>query len=1107
MGGRNNPRADLPNSMKINESTRLRLGKFELNLKTGELCMRDEDFDGRKVLLQEQPFRVLRFLVDCGGEIATREEIKQRLWPNDTIVDFDHSINVAIATLRRAFGDSAAECRYIETIPRRGYRLMVPVEWVKPLEDLPKDQPRGRHAENGSQLQALKAGLIGKKISHFRVLEVIGGGGMGVVNRAEDLKLGRSVALKFLPEELAGDPVSLKRFQREAQTASSLNHPNICTIFEIEEFEGQPIIVMELLDGKTLRDRLSAHDSNKMALGQLLEIALQICSGLEAAHAKGIVHRDVKPANIFLTGYGQVKILDFGLAKLVESEGVAEKEKGTATPIDSASVQAVLANNSTLTRTGMHTGTASYMSPEQIRKEELDPRTDLFSFGLVLYEMATGRRGFEGDSVEDVHQAILHRAPGSTHETKPSLPRRLDTIISKALEKDRARRYQSAAEMRKDLLQVQEELRPGRHLARNLLAAFASLLAIATAGALYWRVHSQVTLAPSDTLVLADMDNQTGDIAVGDGMNLALQVSLEQTPYLNLLGTDKVRETLRLLHLDENTKVAPQIALQVCGKTNSRAVISAFVADDGNRFRVGLNATDCQSGRILAHVANEAATRDDIIRTFGSSAFQLREKLGESKDSLRKFNQPLDQATSSSPDALAFLASGYKKQLSGDIPSALGDYQRALEKDPNLALAYAAEGSANFRRGKEDLVLTDSSKAFDLRSRLTIPARFQVEMLYYGNIRNEWDKACPIGKEWVHTFPGDVIARINFGTCLVFLGRHDEALVQFRLAARLLPSDPTLTALLLEAILAQRFDEAKETYDDAISRGLDSPQLHYDHALLAFLQNDKSGMQKEWAWASQDPVRGRYVLSTESKAEAFYGRSRDANRLMKFDAESSMKAGLFSDAADFENIAALREAENGNAEQAQLLAADALGRSQDRATLIYAALTFARAGKTEQAEKMVEEVGQRFPNDFSVQTFLLPCVRAAIKLSEKDPSAALSILQPVEPYDLAFNEVFQYAYPAYLRGLAYLQLKQGRLAADQYRKVLDHSGIGHGFVTGSLSVLQLARAQVLMHDPGAARKSYEDFLTLWKGAYPDIPVYREAKAEYAELKTSLNRAH
>jgi DNA-binding winged helix-turn-helix (wHTH) protein/tetratricopeptide (TPR) repeat protein len=797
----------------IQVSERVRFGIFELNVRTGELVSTEAPVDGapsQKVLLREQPFQILRILIERCGKVVSREEIRKVLWPNDTIVDFDRSINVAMAILRKTVGDTAENPRYIETLPRRGYRLMVPVEWQ----------------EDGG----------------------------------ETLKI-------------------------EEDAATSL------------------------------------------------------------------------------------------LSK-------------------------------------------------QLRSGEL-----------------TGRR-------------ISHY----------------------------------------------------RDWFRDWLVTAALLLVLLTAGALYWRIHSRVTLESSDTLVLADMDNQTGDGALGDGMNLALQVSLQQTPYLNLLGGDKLRETLRVLRLDENSKITRQIALQVCRKTNSRAVLSAFVADVGNSFRVGLNALDCQSGKVTKQVANDAVTRGEIVRTLGLSAFQLRGKLGESQDFLRKFNQPLDQATSFSPDALALLASGYKKQLSGDIPRALGDYERAIDKDPNFALAYAAEGSGNSWLYKEALAALDFAKAFDLRSRLTIPARFQVETLYYGNGRNEWDKACPIGEEWVQTFPRDVIARINFGNCLRLMGRNDEALVQAREAARLLPSNPTFSGLLLTAVFAQKFDEAKEAYDDAISRGLDSPELHQDHALLAFLQNDKSGMQKEWAWTLQDRVRGRAVLYIESKAEGFYGRSRNADRLARINADSSMKAGLSTDAAYFEVAAALREAESGKTEQAQLLVTNALRKSRDRATLIIAALTFARAGKAEQAQKLAEAVSQRFPNDFAVQAFLLPCVQAAIRLSERDPSGALAILQPVVPYDLATNDVFDYAYPAYLRGIAYLQLKQGRLAVDQFRKVLDHSGVGEGFVTGSLSVLQLARVELLMHDAGAARKSYEEFLTLWNNADPDLPIYREAKAEYASLRNSQWRS-
>ena len=789
--------------MAIHLSERVRFGTFELDLRSGELASREPGVGGppsRKVLLREQPFQILQVLIEQQGRIVTRDEIKKVLWRDDTNVDFERSINVAMAILRKAVGDTAENPKYIETLPRRGYRLIVPV-------------------------------------------------------------------------------------QRESTT-------------------------------ETLK-------------------------------------------------------------------------------------------------------------------------------------------------VQDLQT--------------------------------------SAAEKRKDLPPVQKE-RPRIDVPRSWLAMAAAILVLlATAGALYWRFHSRITLSSADTLVLADVNNQTGDAALGDGLNLALQVALQQTPYLNLLGNDKVHETLRLLRLGENTGITPEIALQVCRKTNSRAVISGSIGDAGNRFRVGLNAIDCQSGKTLEEVVHEAETRQDIVRTLGLSASQLRLKLGEPTDSLRGFNQPLDQATSSSPDALQFLALGYKKQLSGDIPGALAYYGRAIDKDPNFALAYAAEGSGNNWLHKNEPALVGSSKAFELRSRLTVPSRFHVETLYYAN-RQEWDKDCSVVHQWVQAFPRDVIARTNFSTCLQYLGRHDEELGQAGEAARLLPSEPTLDHQLLAAIYAQRIEEARETYDEAISRGLDSPRLHLYHSLLAFLQNDTSGMQKEWAWAAQDPVRGRFVLYRESRAEGFYGRSRNAYRLAQRVVDSSMKAGFLSDAAGFESLEALSDAEIGNLRQSQALITDAVRKSQDRIVLILAALTLARAGNIKQSQELVEKLNQLFPNDFTIQAFSLPATRAAIKLAENDPAAAIEILRPVTPYDLALSDGFYYVYPAYLRGLAYLQLKQGDLAAAEFRKVLDHSGVGAGFVTGALSILQLGRAQVFMHDDEAARKSYEDFLALWKTADPDLHIYKQAKAEYAALR-------
>jgi serine/threonine protein kinase/Tol biopolymer transport system component len=429
---------------------RVRLGAFDVDLRTGEVRS-----GNGSALLQEKSLRVLQILLEHDGELVTREEIQKRLWPNDTIVDFERGINTAISRLRQALSDAADEPKYIETIPRRGYRLLVPVE---PLAAEPSSSD-----DIGPATLTNAASLIGKKVSHYRVLQVIGGGGMGLVYEAEDLKLGRRVALKFLPEEWVWDAVALQRFEREAQTASSLNHPNICTIYEIEEYQRQPFIAMELLEGQTLRDRLSASAASKktLPLNELLEIAIQICAALQAAHEKGIIHRDIKPANVFLTSAGHVKVLDFGLAKLICSteEKLADAPQSEPAGIGSATQPAkAVSADPTLTRVGVALGTAGYMSPEQIRGEKLDARTDLFSFGLVLYEMATGQRAFTGETAAVVHDAIVNQALAPARQVNPRVPARLDTVIDKSLRKDCDQRYQSAADLGIELRRVQRAI-------------------------------------------------------------------------------------------------------------------------------------------------------------------------------------------------------------------------------------------------------------------------------------------------------------------------------------------------------------------------------------------------------------------------------------------------------------------------------------------------------------------------------------------------------------------------------------------------------------------------------------------------------------------------
>jgi serine/threonine protein kinase/Tol biopolymer transport system component len=430
-----------------------RFGVFELDLRARELRKA-----GLSTGLPEQSIKILALLLEKPGDVVLREEIRKKLWPNDTVVEFDHSINAAIKRLRQALGDPAEAPQYIETLARRGYRWKIPVEWVN------AERGAEQAAAQGADLSRAVAGgsLIGRKVTHYRVLEVLGGGGMGVVYKAEDIKLGRRVALKFLPEELADDPAAMQRFEREARAASALNHPNICTIHAVEENEGQPFIAMELLEGHTLRDVLAQEADSKsdsrFQLEPLLDTALQIAHGLEAAHQKGIIHRDIKPANIFITSQGQAKILDFGLAKLHDSESMEPQPQPSAEPLPQQESNPLL----TLTRTGVTIGTAAYMSPEQVRGERLDRRTDLFSFGLVLHEMATRQRAFPGDTAPVLHDAILNRTPVPARELNSQIPPKLESIITRAVEKDRAARYQTAAEICADLEALQRQSTPKR---------------------------------------------------------------------------------------------------------------------------------------------------------------------------------------------------------------------------------------------------------------------------------------------------------------------------------------------------------------------------------------------------------------------------------------------------------------------------------------------------------------------------------------------------------------------------------------------------------------------------------------------------------------------
>jgi tetratricopeptide (TPR) repeat protein/predicted Ser/Thr protein kinase len=901
-------------------------------------------------------------------------------------------------------------------------------------------------------------------IGHYHIIQKLGEGGMGEVFLAEDTTLGRRIALKLPATPLATDADARARLLREARAAATLNHPHVCVVHDVGEGpDGRPFIAMEYVEGETLAARITR---GRLPPEEVIKLGREAADALQEAHAHGVVHRDLKPSNIILTPHG-IKLLDFGLASVARDPLLAREPDA-----------------------GAFMGTIRYMSPEQARGEELDHRTDLFSLGVLLYEAATGRLPFDGDTPRAVRTATLEATPAAPTRIASDLPAGFDRIMARALAKNRDERYRTATELGADLARLGSRARRAWIV---WAVAAAALVAVAIYALVAGLTMSRPAEAPHEkqTILVAGFSNTTGDPSFDGTLREVLMEQVQQTPFIRVFPEAGVRETLRLMARAPDEPLTPPIAKEIAVRRGIPAWIAGSIAPLGNHYVVSLVATSSMSGDVLARERVEVERKAQVLAALGRLTVQLRLKLGESASTIQKFSTPVEQATTASLDALKAYALGAEQSRRGDYPTAASLFQRAVQIDPDFALAHQAFARDELNSNYSDRVVAAATRAFELRARVTAREQASIVVFYHRSVTGDLDQAIAAASMWKRTYPSEWRPYHALADLYWSIGAYEKALEAAREAVRLNPDVAAAYSNLAGALYAlERFDEAREVYRQAMARGFDAPEYHVFLWRIAFLTGDEEGMRQHADWAASSSTWALNILALSPALQGRWRESqaRTAQTAALFDARGMQ--GLASRAMSYEAVDA---ALFGDCAASRRPVARVLSSQMDEEQA-EAILVLALCGERERALRLGEALRMRRPLDTKINRIWLPSIRAAVALERGNPAQAIEMLRVAAPYDGAAE-----SWPIYIRALALLRAGAGVEARAEFEKILSHPGWMFWPPFGPLSHLGRARAAAMTGDVETASRAYQDFFTLWRTADADLPVLVDARREYARL--------